>query len=231
MAKNFAQVGPEDYTPFKVVLQHIITHIISLPYFKLFFQVEINGRENVPDDGAYIVTSNHASYFDPFIICLATKRSVAFMAKKELFEVPLLSPMIRALGAFAVNREKLEIATIKSAKNILSKTNWLLGIYPEGTRVMNKKIGKINGGFLYLAKATGTKILPVGIDFRRPHSPIFGKLVVNIGELIEISDNPEEDLDKWGRSIAQLTGYGYDREYSIESAKKQEADSPCEASC
>ena len=222
MASKFAKVKPENYNLFKKIFQYFVIYFISYPFFKLFFRVEIHGRENVPYDGAYIVASNHSSYFDPFIVCLATKRSVAFMAKEELFHVPVLSPVIQELGAFAVNREKLEIATIKSAKDILSKTKWLLGIFPEGTRVRVKQVGKINTGFGYLAKATKTKILPVGINFRRPHCPFFGKLVVRIGELIEVSDNPEELLDKWGQSISELTGFEYNKEYSTSIESKSE---------
>jgi len=225
MASKFAKVKPENYNLFKVIFQYFIIYFISYPFFKFFFRVEIHGRENVPNDGAYIVASNHSSYFDPFIVCLATKRSVAFMAKEELFHVPLLSPVIQELGAFAVNREKLEISTIKSAKDILSKTKWLLGIFPEGTRIKEKKVGKINTGFGYLAKATKTKILPVGIDFRRPLCPFFGKLVVKIGELIEVSDNPEELLDKWGQSISSLTGFEYNKNDSIKIDSNLEAES------
>jgi len=222
MASKFSKVKPENYNIFKKIFQYFVIYFISYPFFKLFFKVEINGRENVPYDGAYIVASNHSSYFDPFIVCLATKRSVAFMAKEELFHVPVLSPIIQELGAFAVNREKLEISTIKSAKDILSKTKWLLGIFPEGTRVRVKQVGKINTGFGYLAKATKTKILPVGINFRRPHCPFFGKLVVRIGALIEVSDNPEELLDKWGQSISELTGFEYNKEYSTSIESKSE---------
>ena len=225
MASKFAKVKPENYNLFKKIFQYFVIYFISYPFFKLFFRVEIHGRENVPYDGAYIVASNHSSYFDPFIVCLATKRSVAFMAKEELFHVPVLSPVIQELGAFAVNREKLEIATIKSAKDILSKTKWLLGIFPEGTRVRVKQVGKINTGFGYLAKATKTKILPVGINFRRPHCPFFGKLVVRIGALIEVSDNPEELLDKWGQSISELTGFEYNKEYSTSIESKSETNS------
>ena len=225
MASKFAKIKPENYNLFKVLFQYFIIYFISYPFFKIFFRVEIHGRENVPQDGAYIVASNHSSYFDPFIVCLATKRSVAFMSKEELFHVPVLSPLIQALGAFSVNRGKLEIATIKSAKDILSKTKWLLGIFPEGTRVRVKKVGKINTGFGYLAKATKTKILPVGIDFRRPVCPFFGKLVVKIGKLIDVSDNPEDVLDKWGQAISELTGFEYNNEDSIkiESSSKTES--------
>ncbi len=225
MANKFAKVKPESYNKFKKIFQYFVIYFISYPFFKIFFRVEINGRENVPKDGAYIVASNHSSYFDPFIVCLATKRSVAFMAKEELFHVPVLSPIIQALGAFSVNREKLEISTIKSAKDVLSKTKWLLGIFPEGTRVKAKKVGKINSGFGYLAKTTKTKVLPVGIDFRRPFCPFFGKLVVRIGPLIEVSSNPEELLDKWGKSISELTGFYYSKEDSIQSETDTATDS------
>jgi len=226
MASQYAKVKKDNYSLFKVVFQYFIIYFVSLPFFKVFFRVEIHGRENVPQDGAYIVASNHASYFDPFIVCMATRRSVAFMAKEELFHVPVMSQLIRMLGAFSVNRDKLEVSTIKSAKEVLTKTKWLLGIFPEGTRVSGKKVGKINEGFVYLAKATKTKVLPVGIDFRRPVSPFFGKLVVRIGELIEVTENPEEFLDKWGKSVSELTGYSYDKDYSICSIETNKEKEP-----
>jgi 1-acyl-sn-glycerol-3-phosphate acyltransferase len=214
MASKYSQIDPKQYDFIKKSVQYIIVAITNI-YFKIFFRAEFHGRENVPEDGAYIVASTHSSYFDPFIVCLATKRSVAFMAKEELFHVPVLSQAIQVLGAFAVNRGKLEVSTIKSAKNILTKTNWLLGIFPEGTRVRGNKIGKINPGFGYLAKSTKTKVLPVGIHFERPICPLFGKLVVKIGPLIELTEKPEELLDKWGESISELTGFAYDKEDSL----------------
>lgn len=223
MANNFSKVNAKYYSIYKKIFQYFVIYTSNI-FFKIFFGIEIYGKENVPKDGAYIVASNHSSYFDPFIICLATKRSVAFMSKKELFDVPVLSPLIRALGAFAVNREKLEISTIKSAKTILSETNWLLGIFPEGTRVKEKKIGKVNAGFGYLAKATNSKILPIGINFKRPVCSCFGKLIVKIGAPIEVQNNPEEVLDKWGRTVGELTGFEYDKNYSIKTEENSQIE-------
>jgi len=229
MASKYAKIKPETYNWLRVAFQYFIIYFVSRPFFKVFFRVEIHGRENVPEDGAYIVASNHASYFDPFIVCMATRRSVAFMAKEELFHVPVMSQLIQLLGAFSVNRGKLEVSTIKSAKEILKKTKWLLGIFPEGTRVKDKRVGKINAGFGFLAKATKTNVLPVGIEFRRPFSPIFGKLVVRIGKVIELTDNPQDLLEKWGESIAELTGYAYDKEYSICANEGEQEKEPAQA--
>jgi len=146
------------------------------------------------------------------------------MAKEELFHVPILSQLIQTLGAFAVNREKLEISTIKSAKNILSKTKWLLGIFPEGTRVRGNIVGKINPGFAYLAKTTNSKVLPVGIAYNRRDCPIIGKLIVRIGAPIDVQENPEDLLDKWGQAISELTGYEYSKEYSLGTEKTSETE-------
>lgn len=222
MASKFSKVEPQNYNLFKRVFQYFIVYFVSFPFFKVFFRAEIHGKENIPEGDSVIVASTHSSYFDPFIVCFATRRSVAFMAKEELFHVPVLSQLIQALGAFAVNREKLEIATIKSAKNILSKTNWFLGIFPEGTRVKGRKVGKINTGFGYLAKSTNSKILPVAIDLEKPICPLFGKLIVRIGKPIEVNQTPEEICDKWGQTISELIGYEYNKEESLKTETKTE---------
>ena len=131
------------------------------------------------------------------------------MAKEELFHVPVLFLLFfNFLGAFSVNREKLEIATIRSAKAALT-TSWLLGIFPEGTRIKGGKIGNINKGFGYLAKATQSEIVPIGIIGSDTKC---GKLIVRIGKPIPVPKNPEEAIDQWGKAISELTGLEYSPE-------------------
>lgn len=215
MASKFAQVKPEDYTIIKKLAQTFLNVFTSEFYFKTFFRAEIRGLENIPKEGKFIIASTHSSYFDPFIVVWATRIPVAFMAKEELFHVPVLSQAIQLLGAFSVNREKLEVSTIKSAKNIIDKTEWMLGIYPQGTRVQGRKVGKINPGLGYLAKLTKAQVIPMVIDFRRPVCPFFGKLIVSIGAPLDVAENPEELLDKWGQTVADLSGYEYNKEESL----------------
>ncbi len=224
MASKFSKVDADNYSLFKAIFQYFVTGFISFPYLKIFFQAEVYGAENIPKEGPFILASTHSSYFDPFIVCLATRRPVAFMAKEELFHVPILSMLIKWLGAFSVNREKLEISTIKSAKNILSRTKWLLGIFPEGTRISGRKVGKINSGFGYLAKMTNSVVLPLAIEFKRPYSPLFGKLIVKVGKPIEPSNNPEEIVDKWGQAISELIGYEYNREDSLGNSAPEKSE-------
>lgn len=208
MASKFAKVEADNYTWWRALIQYFIIYFILYPFFKIFYRVKVYGRENIPKDRSIIVAANHLSYFDPVIISLATKRPVAYMAKEELFHVPVLSQIIQLLGAFAVNREKLEIATIRSAKAVLT-TKWILGIFPEGTRIKTGKIGNINKGFGFLAKSTNSEILPLGII---GSNTCCGKLIVRIGKPIPVPENPDDAVEAWGNAISELTGFEYQPE-------------------
>ncbi len=209
--KNFAKVEAKTYTKMRGFLHYLIIYFILYPFFKIFYRVEVEGRENIPKDRSIIVASNHLSHFDPVIVSLAMKRPVGYMAKLELFHVPVLSQIIQTLGAIAVNRDKLEIATIRSAKAVLT-TDWLLGIFPEGTRIKSGKIGKVQKGFGYLAKSTNSDVLPMGIV---GSDTFCGKLRIKIGKPIPVCD-PEEMIEKWALSISELTGFDYEKEEEIQ---------------
>jgi len=206
MASKFSKIDAKNCTWWRALIQYFVIYFILYPFFKIFYRVEVYGRENIPMDRSILVAANHISYFDPVIVSLATKRPIAYMAKKELFQVPVLSQLIQLLGAFAVNREKLEVSTIKSAKAVLT-TKWLLGMFPEGTRVKSGKVGNIHKGFGYLAKMTGSEILPLGIS---GSNTCCGKLIVRIGKPIPVPENPEEAIKSWGRAISELTGLEYE---------------------
>lgn len=205
MASKFAKVDAKHYTWWRAIIQYMVIYFILYPFFKIFYRAEVYGRENIPKDRSIIIAANHISFFDPVIIALATKRPVAYMAKEELFHVPVLSQIIQILGAFSVNRKKLDIATIRSAKAALT-TSWMLALFPEGTRVTTGKVGKIQKGFVYLAKTTGSDVLPLGIVGSNTRC---GKLIVRIGKPIQVPENPEDLIDLWGNAISELTGIEY----------------------
>lgn len=108
------------------------------------------------------------------------KRLVRYMAKEELFKIPLLSSFIRRLGAFPVSRGKGDVGAIKTALKLLEEGH-IVGIFPEGTRLKHKKGKTIKAkpGAALLAQKSGAPILPVAICGRyRPFSKIkivFGK--------------------------------------------------------
>lgn len=190
--------------------QFLVTHIFYMIRFKLVYRLEVQGKENIPRNNDFIVAANHLSTLDPPLVCAVLNRPLAYMAKKELFENPFLRWWLNWLGAFSVDREKLGVSTIKTVLQI-KKTDWALGIFPQGTRQEPGEISHITKGFASLAKSTKCNILPIGITGTEvaKRIPFSGKIVVKIGEVIPYSDNVEEMVQKWGNAMEDLTGFKY----------------------
>ena len=198
------------------LFQFIITHIFYMIRLKLVYRMEVQGLENVPKDNAYIVAPNHLSTLDPPMIAAILPRPVAFMAKKELFNNPILRWWLNWLGAFAVDRENLSVSTIRTVLTI-KKTEWVFGIFPQGTRQIPGTISHITKGFASLAKTTKCGILPIGLigTNESKHIPFTGKIIVKIGEMIPYSENVDEMVAKWVEAVQELTGFKYLAEAAV----------------
>lgn len=207
---------PEFYNRWRKLFLFLVTHIFYMIRFKLVYRLEVQGRENIPEDNSYIIAANHLSTLDPPLVCSVMKRGVAYMAKKELFENPFMRWWLDWLGAFAVDREKLGVSTIRTVMTI-KKTGWVLGIFPQGTRQEPGEISNITKGFASLAKSTKCGILPVGITGTQEvkRLPFTGKIVVKIGKLIPYSDDVASMVDEWGKAIEELTGFKYNKEHVV----------------
>lgn len=214
---NYTSRKVSDFSQDKLEFQKFGRWLVIRVFARLFYKIEYTGKENIPKDKRFIVAPNHISYFDPFLIGEATDLPIAFMGKKELFEVnELLSKTLDRLACFAVNREKLEVSTIKTALNIFKTDKWFLGIFPQGGIRRNKKIEKINKGFAVLAKQVQTDILPIGITGCEKYNwiPFRGKIKVSVGEIISHNQEYEDIIDEWGRKTAALAGYEYNADAS-----------------
>lgn len=214
---NYAKRSKEDFNLFRFLFQAFVVNFVFTPYFKIFYRLEVQGRENIPKDRSFMVAANHLSNLDPpMIASVVNPKRVAFMAKKELFEVPFIKTMIDWLGAFSVNREKLEIATIRTAKAATLTKHWVLSMFPQGNRQEPGAITRLNQGFAYLAKAANVEILPVAVigsnETNKNHIPFKGKILVKIGKPLPVPTNLEESMDEWAKVISELTGFEYNRE-------------------
>ncbi|MEB3227284.1 MAG: lysophospholipid acyltransferase family protein [Synechocystis sp.] len=126
------------------------------------FQGKVYGQEFVPSQGAALVVSNHASYFDPPFLSCAMARPVAFMAKEELFSVPLLGQAIRLYGAYPVKRGSGDRGALRAALGAL-KEGWLVGIFLEGTRTEDGRIHDPKLGAAMIAAKAQVPLIPVGL--------------------------------------------------------------------
>lgn len=143
---------------------------------------EVKGAENLPASGGVVLAANHASYWDPVVVGCAFNRQVYFMAKSELFKIPLLGPVIRSLGAFPVRRDKSDRNAIRTAIKLLEKGN-VVGVFPEGGRSHTGELMKPHLGAAMLAFKAGVPILPVALSGTKG---VLGKVTVLVGRPVLI---------------------------------------------
>lgn len=207
---NYARRTAKYFNFWRKIFQKIVAKFWYGIQFKLFYKLKIEGKENIPKGKNYIVAGNHLSTLDPFLVAFVLPRPVAFMAKKELFEKKFTRWMLDWQGAFAVNREKLEVSTIKTAFEV-KNTNWILGLFPQGTRAKSGFLENIHKGFAGIAKTTKCDILPIGIvgSDNKSWLPFKGNITVKIGKAIPCTNDVDELMQNWINAIQELTGFEY----------------------
>jgi len=140
-----------------------VTQACSFGASALCFRLRVSGREHVPSRGACIVASNHASYLDPVVLGAASVRRLAFVARHELFDVPVLGAYIRALGAFPVRQEHaVDIESFRRALGILRRDE-VVALFPEGTRSHDGRLQTGKGGVGVLAIKANVPVVPAYI--------------------------------------------------------------------
>lgn len=159
---------------------------------KVFFCTEVQGRENIPSKGAFIIASNHYSYWDPPLLGVSTSRYFCYMAKAELFKVPVFGSLLRKVRVFPINRGHADRRGIKEALKRLSEGDPLL-IFPEGTRKRRDFKGEL--GFAYLAVKAAVPIIPAAIKEKkiiksiRHCLPLNSRIKIKIGKPIDFHLN------------------------------------------
>ncbi|MDK2799924.1 MAG: 1-acyl-sn-glycerol-3-phosphate acyltransferase [Clostridiales bacterium] len=168
----------------------------------ILLKIEIKGIQNIPKEGPCILCFNHISTLDPPVAGVFMPRQLTFMAKEELFHVPILGPAIKALGAFPVKRGAGDIAAIKNSLNILNKGKALV-IFPEGTRSKTGEVKQAKPGIALIATKAQVPVIPIGISGKYK---LFHKLLINIGTPIFLEEYygkklSIEELQKISNSI------------------------------
>ena len=126
-------------------------------------RLEVVGRERVPVDGPVIFICNHAHIVDPPLVGSFSPRPVHVMAKRELFETPLIGWLFWAVGAFPVRRFSGDLGALRVARNYL-RDNGVVLMYPEGTRNHGRGLKPALPGAAMVALLTAAQIVPVAIE-------------------------------------------------------------------
>ena len=160
------------YKAIVAIIRFLVTIVAGL---------EVQGQENIPEQGGAIVAGTHTTLLDPVAIAIAIKRPVHFMAKVELFKTPLLRWLFTSVYAFPVKRGLADREALRVAQERIIEGN-LLGIFPEGTRnITDDQLLPLQGGASLMAIKTGVPVIPTVVSgvkpfrLRKPIKVTFGK--------------------------------------------------------
>ena len=157
-----------------------------------WFRSGRRGFRGVPSTGALVVVANHASFLDPVLVGVSTRRRLHFLARSSLFQFAPFGALIASLGAIPLDREGMGRGGLRSAWEVLKGGGAVL-LFPEGTRSRDGTLAPLRSGALRLAQRSGAELLPVWIEgsqralprgswFPRPK-----RVVVRFGETYRIA--------------------------------------------
>lgn len=212
--------------------------------FHVWNRPEIEGLEQIPDEDAAILASNHQAVMDSIYLPLLVDRQITFPAKSEYFTTPGVlgrarAWFFRAAGQIPVDRDATDAgqAMVTAARSVLDRGD-LLCIYPEGTRSPDGRLYKGRTGMARIAMATGHPVIPIAMIDSRKANPIGTwllrptKVRIIVGEAIDPHAWAEEQgLDRDDRAVmrkftdhlmavlAELTGEPYVDVYATDVKK------------
>ena len=162
--------------------------LLARPVLRIF-RVRVEGAENLPDEGGYLYCSNHICLFDPILICAAAHTKVHYMAKKELFKIPLLSSLIKTLGAYPVDRGGTDVGAIRRSIALLTEKK-SIGVFIQGHRYKGVPLRqtKPKNGAAMIAHRANAPVVPICIKMKNNRFVPFCRITLAIGKPIAMSD-------------------------------------------
>ena len=156
---------------------------------RFLWNVRVENPENEPTEGAYLVCANHISAVDPVILAACLGIEPKFMAKKELMKIPLVSGLIKSLGAYPIDRAGNDAGAILKTINYLKDGHSVI-MFPQGTRYagVDPATTNVKSGCAMLALRAGAPVLPVFIKTKDFRSRLFRRTVICVRPPI----SPEE---------------------------------------
>ena len=154
---------------------------ICMPIFKLLYRFKTINADNIPSEGGVIIASNHIANSDPPLMGLSSRRRMYFMAKVELFKNKFFGALIRALGAFPVERGAGDGKAIKTGEDLIREGN-VMTIFIEGGRTKTGELMRPRSGCALVAQQMQVPVVPACITIIGNPKNIFAKRVVEFGK-------------------------------------------------
>jgi 1-acyl-sn-glycerol-3-phosphate acyltransferase len=166
---------------------YALVKTLVIPLLKGVLGLQIRNADRLPASGAVIVAANHVSNFDPLVVAAAAPRQLCFLAKFELFRVPVLSSLLRRVDAIPIRRRAADRGALVAAIRALQASRALL-MFPEGTRSRSGELQEGKRGVAMLAVKNRANVVPVHVSGTFRLWPFLWRrrVVVEFGKPVEI---------------------------------------------
>ena len=154
---------------------------VCRPIMKVFYRYKFINNNSIPHEGAYIIASNHMSFSDPVLLGLGQRRRLFFMAKQELFKNKFFAGLIRAIGAFPVERGAGDGKAIKTGEDLIKEGN-VMTIFIEGGRTKTGEFMRPRSGCALVAQQMQVPVIPACITITGNPKHRFAKRVIHFGD-------------------------------------------------
>lgn len=198
--KRHPQKGSRMYRFFKICLARLV---------RFFLRIHAVGQENIPETGGAVLCSNHLAVRDVFVIAAPIDRQPCFLAKKELFRIPVLSPLIRSLGAIPLDRGGYDVDAVKKSIS-LAKSGEIVTVFPQGTRRpgVNPADTPTKNGAAMIAAHAGVPMIPVCIKVKNEKYAFLRRIDLIIGKPLSLQELGLENGNREAYSAATAKVFG-----------------------
>lgn len=155
----------EKSSPSKTPTANFVWRALYWPvwlFFKIWIRLECTGLENLDSSKGGLLLINHQSYLDPLLAAFFLGRPVSFLARDNLFRIPVLGWILRKTYVIPISREATRSGSIRLAIERIEE-GFLVGIFPEGTRSPVPEPQAFRPGFLAMLRRTSQPVYPVGL--------------------------------------------------------------------
>lgn len=223
-------LGPVPDPPEGEPLLPLLVRFVLGPLVRALYRPQVEGVENIPEDGPVLLAANHRAALDTGVITFTTPRQVRFLGKAEYFtgkglKGRFIAKSLDALGYVPVERGNAQagLAALEAGRKVLTDGG-VFAIYPEGTRSLDGRLHRGHTGVAALALSTGAKVVPValfgteGIQPNGAKIPRLAKIKVRFGEPLDFSRYEGQDsssairrsvTDEIMYAILELSGQEY----------------------
>jgi len=177
----------------------------------VFFSYRVKHPERMIEEGPLILAVNHASFADPPLVGICSKRAVYFLGRRSLWKWPIIGPFFQHGNVIPVDRNGNDISALRQAIRRVNEGNGVV-LFPEGTRTRDGRLGEAKSGIGFVIAKTGAPVLPIyakgtfeafppdsKLPRRRPVTMIIGNPVRFSPE--EIAAAGREDYQRFSQRV------------------------------